>query len=70
MNEEVITKNFAAINQFMKEVRTENANLHELITGFQGVVATQQGEIAQLGQQIGIMQARLMGGGPTSGNNG
>ena len=68
MNEEVVKRNFEAVNQFMKDMRAENAKLYEEINSFRGTLSTQQAEIQQLRQQVGVLQARLMGGGPTSGN--
>ncbi len=70
MSPEVVERNFLAVNQFMKDMRAEMAQLHDKISGLQGTVSTQQSELIQLRQQNAILQARLMGTGATSGDNG
>lgn len=64
--DEVSTKNFIALNQFMKRNRKEYEELVERVNGLQATLSTQQSEIASLKQQNAVLHAKILGGGPTS----
>ena len=65
MEDEATRKNILAIKQFTEDTRKDMRSLEEQVKALHNRVLTQDGVIANLNQQIGILNAKLLQGGST-----
>jgi len=63
-------RNIMAIKEFTEQTRDLAREQNEKIAALEGIVMTNDGTIKNQQMQIAILQGKLLGGGPTSGNSG
>ena len=63
--EDVMRKNAQANVDYSKETRLLLRNMEAKIATLEGLVMTNNALVAHMQQQIGILHARTLGGGPT-----
>ena len=67
MNDEIVVKNFMALNQFMKDQRNEVDALKTKLSDKDKEIAGLRADIAGLSSRVNLMFAKTMGTGPTGG---
>ena len=65
--DEVTTRNIMALKAYAEETRKELRDVQTQIETLQNQVVTTDGVVRQLQAQIGYLQQKILGGGPTSG---
>jgi len=66
MSEDLNTANIQRLADALKALRKEHHELADKVSSLQNTVTMQQTEMQRLRQQVAIIRATTIGGGPTS----